>query len=128
MMNDIAQRLKALKKLWQSIENMPDDLMLLGLSGKDGRFIEDTIDELSCMAAESMFAPSDGLVMLKFSCEAYLDQLEGFFSGDVDGHANMQMLSFVTLLQQLQSALRKAVVHDVSVDMSSRRKVSSQAS
>jgi len=117
-MNDIAQRLKALKKAWQGIENMPEDLIMLGLPGKDGRFIEDTIDELACMAAKLMFAPAKSLVMLKFSCEAYLDQLEDFFSGDVSGHASMQMLSFVTLLQQLQTTLREAVTHDVSAGMS----------
>jgi len=125
-MNNIAQRLKALKKAWQGIENMPEDLMMLGLPGKDGRFIEDTIDELSCMAAKLMFAPTESLVLLKFSCEAYLDQLEDFFSEDVNGHASMQMLSFVALLQQLQATLREAVAHDVSTGMSGRRQNPSQ--
>jgi len=126
-MNNIAQRLKVMKKAWQGIENIPEDLTMLGLPGKDGQFIEDTIDELSCMAAKLMFAPAERLVMLKFSCEAYLDQLEDFFSGDVSGHASMQMLSFVTLLQQLQTALREAVAHDISTGMSNRRKDPSQA-
>lgn len=126
-MNDIAKRLKTLKRAWKRIENMPDDLTMLGLPGKDSRFIENTMDELACMAAKLMFAPAESMVMLKFSCEAYMDQLEGFFSGDVNGHASMQMLSFVTLLQQLQTTLREAVEHDVSAGMSGRGRNPSQA-
>jgi len=56
-----------------------------------------------------------------------MDQLEAFFSGDVNGHASMQMLSFVTLLQQLQTTLREAVEHDVSAGMSGRGRNPSQA-
>jgi len=119
-MNDIAQRLKALKKSWKCIENIPEDLTMLGLPGKNGRFIEDTINELSCMAAKLVFAPSHRLVMLRFSCEAYLDQLEDFFAEDVSGQASMQMLSFVALLQELQTVLREAVAHDISAGMSGR--------
>ncbi|MFQ5582487.1 MAG: hypothetical protein ACE5F3_07690, partial [Mariprofundaceae bacterium] len=113
-MNDIAQRLTALKQAWQDIENVPDDLTMLGLPGKNGRFIEDAIDELSCMAAELVFAPAESLVMIRSSCEDHLKPLEAFFFQDISGHPSMQMLTFVTLLQQLQHSLKEAVMeHDL---------------
>jgi hypothetical protein len=125
-MNDIATRLKALKQAWQSIPNVPDDLTMLGLPGKNGQFIEDTIDELACMAAKLAFAPTESLVMIKSSCEGHLKLLEAFFFEEIGGHPSMQMLTFVTLLQQLQASLREAV-HDASVDTDSYRQNPPQA-
>jgi len=105
----IAQRLQALKQAWQRIPNIPDDLTMLGLPGKDGRFIEETLDGLACMAAQLEFAPIENLVMLKQPCEVYLKSLEAFFDHEISGHPSMQMLTFATHLLQLQTTLREAV-------------------
>ena len=105
----IAQRLRALKQAWKSIPNVPDDLAMLGLPGKDGQFIEDSIDELACMAAELAFAPTAGMVMIKSLCENHLKLLEAFFYQEISGHPSMQMLTFVSLLQQLQTSLREVI-------------------
>lgn len=115
-MNDITRRLTALKQAWQSIENIPDDLTALGLPGKDGQFIENVIDNLSYMAVKLTSVPADSLVMIKSSCEAHLQPLEAFFFEGISGHPSMEMLTFVTLLQQLQSSLREAVIeHDLTL-------------
>ncbi|MDT8377162.1 MAG: hypothetical protein RQ867_10570 [Mariprofundaceae bacterium] len=112
-MNVIAHRLKALKQAWLTIPNVPDDLTMLGLFGKNGRFIEETIDGLACMAAELEFAPAESLVMIKQPCEVYLKSLEEFFHHEISGHPSMQMLTFATHLMQLQTTLKEAV-HDAS--------------
>jgi hypothetical protein len=124
-MNNTTQRLKALKQAWQSIPNVPDDLTMLGLPGKNGRFIEETIDELACMAAELEFTPAESLVMIKYSCEAYLKSLEAFFNQEISGHPSMQMLTFATHLLQLRSTLKEAV-NDASVKTASYRQNPSQ--
>ncbi|MCF7822118.1 MAG: hypothetical protein K9M17_06730 [Mariprofundaceae bacterium] len=125
-MNDIAQRLRALKQAWQSIPNVPDDLTMLGLPGKSGQFIEDSIDELACMAAELVFAPTASMVMIKSLCENHLKLLEAFFHQEISGHPSMQMLTFVSLLQQLQTSLRE-VVPDASIRTRSHRESPSRA-
>ncbi len=124
-MNDIVQRLKALKQAWQNIPNVPDDLTMLGLPGKDGRFIEDAIDELACIAAKLVPAPAEILMMIKPLCENHLKLLEAFFTQEISGHPSMQMLTFVTLLQQLQTCLKEAV-HDTSGEIGSYRQNPSQ--
>jgi len=110
--NDITQRLAALKQAWQSIENIPDDLTALGLPGKDGRYLEAVMDDLSYMTTKLASAPSDNLVMIRSACEDHLKSLEAFFFEDFRGHPSMQMLTFVTLLQQLHSSLRQAVLEN----------------
>lgn len=125
-MNEIAQRLRALKKAWQNIPNIPDDLTMLGLPGKNSQFIEDSIDELAYMAAKLVFAPADSLVMIKPLCEHHLKLLEAFFFEEISGHPSMQMLTFVTLLQQLQTSLRE-VVHDTAGETGSYRQNPPQA-
>ena len=105
----IAQRLRELKQAWLTIPNVPDDLTMLGLPGKDGRFIEETIDGLASMAAELEFTPIENLVMLKQACEVYLKSLEAFFEHEISGHPSMQMLTFATHLLQLQTTLKEAV-------------------
>ncbi|MDX8406989.1 MAG: hypothetical protein R8L58_01240 [Mariprofundaceae bacterium] len=111
-MDDIALRLSALKQAWQSLENIPDDLTLLGLPGKNGQFVEDAIHELACIAAELTSAPGESLVMIRSSCEAHLKQLEAFFFQDISDNPSMQMLAFVTLLMEMQSSLREAVLQE----------------
>ncbi len=125
-MNDIAQRLKALKQAWQNIPNVPDDLTMLGLPGKNSQFIEDTIDELACMAAKLVPVPAENMMMIKSLCENHLKLLEAFFTQEISGHPSMQMLSFVTLLQQLQTSLKEAV-HDTSGETGSYRQSPPQA-
>ena len=111
-MNEITQRLAALKQAWQSIENIPDDLTALGLPGKDGSYLETVMDDLSYMASKLASAPPDSLVMIRSACEDHLKPLEAFFYEDFSGHPSMQMLTFVTLLQQLHSSLRQAVLEN----------------
>ena len=125
-MNEITQRLKALKHAWQNIPNVPDDLTMLGLPGKSGRFIEETIDGLACMAAELEFVPAESLVMIKQPCEVYLKSLEAFFDQEISGHPSMQMLTFATHLLQLQSTLKEAV-HDAPGKTGSYRQSPPQA-
>ncbi len=125
-MNDIAQRFKALKQAWQNTPNVPDDLTMLGLPGKNARFIEDSIDELAYMAAKLVFAPADSLAMIIPLCEHHLKLLEAFFSEEISGHPSMQMLTFATHLLQLQSTLREAV-HDAPGKTDSYRQSPSQA-
>jgi hypothetical protein len=125
-MNDIAQRFKALKQAWQNTPNVPDDLTMLGLPGKNARFIEDSIDDLAYMAAKLVFAPADSLAMIIPLCEHHLKLLEAFFFEEISGHPSMQMLTFVTLLQQLQTSLREAV-HDASGETGSHRQNPPQA-
>ncbi len=111
-MDNIAQRLAALKHAWQSIDNIPDDLTVLGLPGKNGQFVEDAIHELASIAAELSSDPAESLVMIRSSCEAHLKQLEAFFFQDISGHPSMQILSFVTLLMEMQSSLKEAVIQE----------------
>jgi len=49
-MNEISQRLKALKKSWHGIKNTRHDLTYMGLPGKDRQYIEDISDGLVQMA------------------------------------------------------------------------------
>jgi hypothetical protein len=125
-MNKIAQRLKALKHAWQNIPNVPDDLTMLGLPGKSGRFIEETIDELAYLAAELVFVPAENLVMIKEPCEVYLKSLEAFFDQEISGHPSMQMLTFATHLLQLQSTLKDAV-HNAAGETGNHRQNPPQA-
>ena len=125
-MNEIAQRLKALKQAWQNIPNVPDDLTMLGLPGKNGRFIEETIDGLAYMAAKLEFVPAESLVMIKQPCEVYLKSLEAFFNHEISGHPSMQMLTFATHLLQLQSTLKEAV-HDAAGETGNHRQSPPQA-
>ena len=125
-MNEIAQRLKALKQAWQNIPNVPDDLTMLGLPGKNGQFIEETIDELAYLAAKLVFAPAENLMMIKPLCENHLKLLEAFFFEEISGHPSMQMLTFVTLLQQMQASLRDAV-HNAAGETGNHRQNPPQA-
>ena len=121
-MHDIAQRLIALKQAWQSIDNMPDDLTVLGLPGKNGRFVEQAIHELACLAANLASAPDESLIMIRSSCESYLKPLENFFFQDISGNPSMQMLTFVTLLQEMHTTLRQSPVYDNERMISGRHK------
>jgi len=112
-MNDIAHRLTALKQAWQSIGTMPDDLTMLGLPGKSGRYIEDAIQELACIAAELSAAPSENMVMIRYACESHLKPLEAFFFQDISGHPSMQMLAFATMLQEMQTTLHEGMMQEL---------------
>jgi len=120
-MQDIAQRLIALKQDWQSIDNIPDDLTVLGLPGKNGQFVEQAIHELACLAADLASAPDENLVMIRSSCESYMKLLENFFFQDISGNPSMQILTFVTLLQEMHTALRQSPVYDDDERMISGR-------
>jgi len=108
-MNDIARRLTALEQSWQCIGSKSDDLTMLGLPGKDGQYIEDAIHELACIATELTAAPTENLVMIRYSCESHLKPLEAFFFQDISGHPSMQMLAFATMLQQMQATLHESL-------------------
>jgi hypothetical protein len=106
-MNDISKRLKALKSAWKNIENRPNDLAALGLPGKDSRYIEETIDELARMAAKLGHGRSEELVMTRCLCESLMTKAEAYFSPETTStYPSMRMLSFVALLQQMQTTMK----------------------
>jgi hypothetical protein len=106
-MFEISQRLRKLKADWQGLENRPDDLAILGLPGKNSRYIEDLIDQLVRMASQLEGGPEDDLAMTRALSESLLKQAEAFFSPNTSiTYPSMRMLSFVTLLQQLRTTLK----------------------
>jgi len=113
-MNEISQRLRALKKSWHNLKNTHHDLTYLGLPGKDRQYIEDMIDELAQMAEQLESSHKDIQLMVRRSLEAQLGHAEAYFTKDVTDNPSMRMLSFAAILQQMQRMLKSATVQSAS--------------
>jgi len=107
-MDEISQRLRALKKSWQDIKSTQHDLTYLGLPGKDRQYIEDVIDKLAQMAEELESSHEDIQLMVRRSLEAQLGHAEVYFTQDMAENPSMRMLSFAAILQQMQRMLKSA--------------------
>ena len=110
-MNEIAQRLIALRKAWHDLESVPDDLTSMGLPGKNALYIETLLGQLAHMAMKLASVPQERMEMTRRSCESALKQAESFMSADIVSYPSIRMLSFATLLQHLQTTLKSALAH-----------------
>jgi len=113
-MDDISQRLRALKKSWCNIKDAQHDLTYLGLPGKDRQYIEDAIDGLVQMAEQLESSHEDIQLMVRRSLEAQLEHAEAYFTQDMAENPSMRMLSFATILQQMQRMLKSALAQSSS--------------
>jgi len=113
-MDEISQRLRALKKSWCNIKNEQHDLTYLGLPGKDRQYIEDAIDGLVQMAEQLESSHEDIQLMVRRSLEAQLGHAEAYFARDMAENPSMRMLSFAAILQQMQKMLKSATVQSSS--------------
>jgi len=112
--DEISQRLRALKKSWLGIKNAQHDLTYLGLPGKDRQYIEDVIDTLAQMAEQLESSHEDIQLMVRRSLEAQLGHAEAYFAKDMAENPSMRMLSFAAILQQMQRMLKSALAQSSS--------------
>jgi len=114
-MDDISQRLRALKKSWCNIKDAQHDLTYLGLPGKDRQYIEDAIDGLVQMAEQLESSHEDIQLMVRRSLEAQLGHAEAYFiAKKTTENPSMRMLSFAAILQQMQKVLKSATAQSSS--------------
>ncbi|HKJ84345.1 MAG TPA: hypothetical protein VJ961_10060 [Mariprofundaceae bacterium] len=119
-MIEIARRLAALKRTWQTLEVAPRSLALLGLPGKDSRFVEELIDGLAFMSSTLETAPQESLTMVRRSCEEQLKHLEAFFTIQSQEAPAIRMLGFITLLLQMESILKGATAQILDIHAPNR--------
>ncbi|MDQ6958930.1 MAG: hypothetical protein Q9M24_07475 [Mariprofundaceae bacterium] len=80
------------------------------LPGKDKQYIDDVINELTQMAEQLESVHEDAQLVARRSLEAQLRHAEAYFTKGTTEASSMRILSFATILMQMQRVLKAATV------------------